>query len=128
MGITVAWEVENTLLRVDFAGEWTDAEYTAAVEAANDLVRTAGVPVAVLLNMGGDVDTGRGNAFASGKATLDKMPQNVTRIGIVAGNMFGRSILTTFFNVYQRVSRQRGIEVRMYDSVEVARAALLSAN
>ena len=102
MPIQVSWDQFPDILAVDFDAQWTEEEYTTAVETANSLVRDAERPVTVLLDMSQGAVEPRGNPFSEGKQTLGAMPENVNRICIIGGSAFTRAIMSTFFKIYRR--------------------------
>lgn len=102
MPVNVRWEQQPDILSVEFDAEWTEEEYTTAVESANTFVREASRPVTVLLDMSKGAVEPRGNPFSEGKQTLGAMPENVNRICIIGGSAFTRAIMSTFFKIYRR--------------------------
>jgi hypothetical protein len=102
MPVNVSWDEFPDILSVDFDGQWTEEEYTAAVETANSLVREASRPVTVLLDMTKGTVEPRGNPFSEGKQTLGAMPEDVKRLCIIGGSAFTRAIMSTFFKIYRR--------------------------
>ena len=123
MGITVAWEKEDAILRVDFGDIWDEDEYFAAVEEANAMVQAAGQRVDVILNAEhGSLIQPHLDIFKRGKKTLTLMPENVGAIIIVSSSTFSRALLATVFKVYRNLYRDN--DVRAFDSMQEALAYL----
>ena len=125
LGITVDWYRENDVLLVTFVESWSGDEYRAAVEAANALVRRAGGPVRVILDLRRAALGPRGTVFQTGQKTLNAMPENVSTIFIVAPpRSFARMLLRQFFRVYGRQRRMKGVTVIFADDLEEVTAQL----
>ena len=108
MAITVFWDAENKrILRIDFEGQWSWANYDKAVDEAAALIREVHNNVTVIFNLLHGPDIPHEIASSHLLRSLRLIPQNATSLFVVGASPLAEAILVPFFRSTFRLSGRK---------------------
>lgn len=121
MSITVNWfDPEHTIIHYDFEGQWSWGELNEVVNQVNEMVRSVGHRVDVIIDVTNGQSTPSG-AFSQIQGITAKAPDNWGMGVFVGASGLVRVLVTTFLKIYPRFNQRYALTDTVAEALDIIR-------